>query len=66
MDKYVEAARVEDPKGILCGFCNSENDFADDCGWFYVNTTKNAPVCEECWKGDVGATHIKKWGLGDR
>lgn len=35
--KYVEAAKLEDPAGATCGWCNQPNTFADDNGWFMAN-----------------------------
>lgn len=66
--RYVEEARVDDPDGIQCQFCGKLNDFADDCGWFYIRPSKNEEgyCCESCYDGEPGKKHIEIYGLGER
>jgi hypothetical protein len=62
-------ARKEDPHGATCGFCGAENDFADDCGWFYLRSPgsdEDLPACESCVKGPIGAQHRERFGVGER
>lgn len=42
----LEQARLDDPDGCKCGLCGNDNDFADDCGWFYVDSL---PLCSYCY-----------------
>lgn len=48
-------------KGKTCGECGKENDFSDDCGWFYgyVLETHYVPHCSTCW-------HSKGYRTGER
>ena len=76
--KYLSDAKRDYPDGIKCGFCGADNDFADDCGWFYcvplnylelrekfpMNLMK--PCCKKCWDGQIGTNHISIFGLGER
>lgn len=43
--------KEEYDKGKICGECGKENDFSDDCGWFYgyVLETHYVPHCYACW-----------------
>lgn len=57
MNADVLKARLDDPQGYMCSACGNENDWADDCGWFYFYWQKpwhkkiatNKPVCKRCW-----------------
>lgn len=67
--KDIEAARLDDPEGNTCSYCGKENDFADDCGWFYVTVSRlkaSAPCCQSCYQGVPGRRHIELYGVGDR
>jgi hypothetical protein len=76
---YLQDAKVKDPQGAVCGFCNKPNDNADDVGFFYIVDArdgvvrdndghclnKSLPACIKCY--DI---HIKKhqeiYGMGER
>jgi hypothetical protein len=68
---YLEAAKQSDPEGKICYFCKKENDFADDCGFFYVldsnypESREIYPACEACFKIH-NPYHISIYGCGDR
>lgn len=73
----VERAKISDPDGVICGFCGAENDWADDCGWFYLESYLTIfpdivvpdvllPSCRECFYGEVGQMHRDKYGVGER
>ena len=70
--KWLEQALEYEPEGKICFFCNKENDFADDCGFFYVTPdgpdapSANKPCCKACWDGDPGNKHVARYGLGSR
>ena len=71
MSKYVDEARVDDPSGKDCSFCGTENDLADDLGWFYLHPggTMKPPQgysCLQCYEGLPGQQHRKKYGRGER
>jgi len=66
---YVQDATLDDPTGATCAFCNGENTFADDIGWFYIEDPMSSimrPTCYGCYYGNVGRRHVKKYGQGDR
>lgn len=68
-DSYLKAAILSDPKGKICFFCGKENDFYDDCGFFYISpdeNTKSKPTCYECYYGEPGRKHVEKYGVGER
>lgn len=62
------SALVDEPKGIICGWCKKPNDFFDDCGWFRINPHGNDSriACESCFRGPLGQKHVARYGLGDR
>ena len=66
---YLQDAFEDEEGGRFCGFCKKLNDFADDLGYWYISPTpeeSNIPCCKECYDGDKGKQHIKRYGLGDR
>jgi hypothetical protein len=63
---YIKEARISDPNGTVCSFCGKKNDFADDCGWFYICTGNGGACCESCFRGEPGKKHIAIYGLGER
>ncbi len=66
-EKYAQEAREKFPEGSICTFCGGENNFADDCGWFYIHPQGSEGFCcEDCWNGAPGEAHRKKHGVGDR
>lgn len=69
-DNWVELARIDDPHGSICGFCGDDNDFADDCGWFYISPgglqTKSRSCCKACWDAKPGMDHRARYGVGER
>jgi hypothetical protein len=64
----LEKAREEDPEGVTCGWCGRENDFADDCGFFWITPTgdDSRPACRECYEGEPGRLHVARYGQGER
>jgi len=78
--EYYHQALKDDPSGNVCSFCGKDNDFWDDCGWFYIKPTVTiviedeiivsqlelGPCCKACWKGPLGQSHIKRYGLSER
>ena len=66
--KCLFLARLFDPKGKVCNFCGKENNFADDCGWFYIHPTVvlKGYVCEECFRSWPGKKHQERYGVGER
>jgi hypothetical protein len=68
---YILLAREDDPHGNYCGFCGKTNDFADDCGWFYIMSPFDMyeiilkPCCRRCY-WIYNDTHIRLYGVGDR
>jgi len=78
--KDVESARVSYPNDSKCHFCSKDNDWADDCGWFYIidprekeerNPYNNLlinkmyPACKSCYDKHSWK-HIELYGLGER
>lgn len=41
-------ARLEQPEGVICGFCGGVNEYADDCGFFYVTDPKDGVYKSTC------------------
>jgi membrane protease subunit (stomatin/prohibitin family) len=55
-----EEILAEWEEGRKCANCGKENDFYDDCGWFYgYAATHYAPHCQECW-------NLKGYKTGER
>jgi len=62
-EKCLNQAKKEYPKDAVCGRCKKENNFADDCGFFYWNSSGKfpfedkdyIPVCRSCWN-ELGLT----------
>jgi hypothetical protein len=46
MDNDMLNAIQEDPEGEYCSRCLEQNDWCDDCGWFY---SPFGAVCKNCW-----------------
>ncbi len=67
-EQCLEQAYKEDPVGRVCGFCGRKNNFADDCGYFYLFHThkEGIPTCEQCHTGKPGQLHRKRFGVGER
>jgi len=80
MKKDVAKAREAYPDGIKCHFCKEDNNFADDCGWFYIVDPKEKeirnesngllrnnlyPACKACYNKHSWK-HIQLYGQGDR
>jgi prenyltransferase beta subunit len=67
---YLQKARRDEPRGIICGFCGKPNDFADDCGFFWLcpqgKSSIPLPACEACYDGEPGKQHIAHYGVGER
>jgi hypothetical protein len=68
--RQLAMAHTDDPKGGICSFCSKPNDFADDCGFFYISPTSSItsqPCCRRCWfHRRPGKLHIARYGLGER
>ena len=69
--KYLRYATLNWPEDVFCGWCGKLNDFADDCGFFYIsgnpdNKEDNRVTCESCYRGKPGAVHIDRYGVGER
>ena len=76
---WVNDARVSYPNDVTCHFCNGDNDFADDCGWFYIIDPRELenrderghlrmtmyPACKSC-HDKHSWKHIQNYGLGER
>lgn len=67
----LERAKLEEPEGKICGFCNKENNFVDDCGFWYI-LNKDKPLerksyaaCKECFNIHY-SFHVSICGQGDR
>ncbi len=63
---WVSIAQKADPYGSECYYCKGENDFADDCGWFYNgwfydidHEVKEKAICKTCWEKKGSP---KNWG----
>ncbi len=61
---------TNEPDGEICKFCGLENDFWDDCGFFYIapdpKIKESRATCKECYFGEHGKKHVARWGLGER
>lgn len=61
---------TDEPGGEKCGFCGKENDFWDDCGFFYVwpdpKIEEGRAACKSCYQGEPGQKHVKRYGVGER
>lgn len=70
MENYLGEAKRNDPEGSICSFCGNPNDFADDCGWFYLHPLGSDNLggysCRQCFDGEPGKKHIAIYGLGER
>lgn len=78
-EKNLKLARESEPEGVTCHFCKLPNDFADDCGFFYIMdpnepetrcekgylTNKSYPACESCYRKHSWK-HTDYYGLGER
>ena len=77
-EKYLEDAKRSEPDGIICHFCHLPNDWADDCGWFYIvdpnepekrenghRVNPSYPACKFCYDKHSWK-NIELYGLGDR
>jgi hypothetical protein len=71
--RYLALASKSDPQGVTCAYCGKPNDWADDCGFFYVidsvlyesGDKKMRSACKACY--DVRIDFNQKiYGVGDR
>lgn len=66
--EWLSDAQRNMPEGKICHFCGKENDFADDCGWFFISPTDDnrGCCCRACYHGEPGQRHIARYGVGER
>jgi len=63
---HADAARKQEPDGIICFFCKKDNFFADELGFFYINpeiatdVRGGHPCCESCYTGEPGRKHVER------
>lgn len=81
-NRWLKLAWESEPDGRTCGICGKPNDFADDCGFWYIEKPDPidapyvqgegarkwpmVPACEACFRGPVGHRHQEKYGVGER